>query len=77
MTALASTSDVSVVVPTRNRSPLLRAALDSLLAQSATGVRYEVLVVDNDSSDDTARTVATYAISLKPAKVLHTPEIAA
>jgi glucosyl-dolichyl phosphate glucuronosyltransferase len=61
MTALASTSDVSVVVPTRNRSPRLRAALDSLLAQSANGVRYEVLVVDNDSSDDTARTVATYA----------------
>ena len=52
--------DVSVVVPTRNRSPLVRIALDSLLAQSANGVRYEVLVVDNNSTDDTARTVATY-----------------
>jgi glucosyl-dolichyl phosphate glucuronosyltransferase len=50
--------DVSVVVPTRNRSALLRAALDSLLAQRAAGVRYEVLVVDNNSTDDTARTVA-------------------
>jgi glycosyltransferase involved in cell wall biosynthesis len=72
MTALASTSDVSVVVPTRNRSPLLRAALDSLLAQSATGVRYEVLVVDNDSSDDTARTVATYAKAGKVRYLLET-----
>jgi glycosyltransferase involved in cell wall biosynthesis len=52
--------DVSVVVPTRNRSPLVRVALDSLLAQSANGVRYEVLVVDNKSTDDTAQTVATY-----------------
>jgi glycosyltransferase involved in cell wall biosynthesis len=50
---LSDTCDVSVVVPTRNRAPLLRAALTSLLAQRAGSVRYEVLVVDNGSTDDT------------------------
>ncbi len=54
------TFDVSVVVPTRNRSRLLRATLDSLLDQSAPGIRFEVLVVDNDSTDDTAQMVAAY-----------------
>src|SRR4249920_852242 len=55
--------DVSVVVPTFNRSKLLRATLDSLLVQSAPGIRYEVLVVDNNSTDDTAQTVAAYGHS--------------
>src|SRR6476620_7371103 len=55
-----SPCDVSVVVPTRNRSRLLRATLESLLAQSAPGINYEVLVIDNDSSDDTAQLVASY-----------------
>jgi len=55
---LADTCDVSVVVPTRNRAQLLRAALTSLLAQRESGVRYEVLVVDNNSTDDTKETVA-------------------
>jgi glucosyl-dolichyl phosphate glucuronosyltransferase len=61
MPPLANTCDVSVVVPTRNRSALLRPALDSLLAQSADGIRYEILVVDNNSTDDTAQTIASYA----------------
>jgi len=52
------TCDVSVVVATRNRASLLRRSLDSLLDQRAPGIRYEVLVVDNDSTDDTAQTVA-------------------
>jgi len=34
--------------------------LESLLAQSAPGINYEVLVIDNDSSDDTAQLVASY-----------------
>ena len=58
MPDLADACDVSVVVPTRNRAPLLRASLESLVAQCANGVRYEVLVVDNNSTDDTAQTVA-------------------
>src|SRR4051794_39692059 len=47
-------SDISVVVPTRNRAGRLRALLESLAAQPA----HEVIVVDNASSDDTQAVVA-------------------
>jgi glycosyltransferase involved in cell wall biosynthesis len=45
------TPDVSVVVPTYNRAPLLRESLESLLAQE--GVALEVVVVDDGSTDET------------------------
>jgi GT2 family glycosyltransferase len=51
--------DISVVVTTYNRSPLLQGAIESL-ARQATGGRfsYEVVVVDNASTDDTAEVAA-------------------
>lgn len=45
--------DVSVVLPTYNRASSLRRAVNSLLAQRAPGRRFEVIVVDNNSDDDT------------------------
>lgn len=48
--------DVSVVIPTRNRWPLLARALRGALAQE--GVALEVLVVDDGSSDETAERLA-------------------
>src|SRR5438128_1394037 len=47
---------VSVVLCTYNRAVRLKAALDALLAQD-TSLDYEVIVVDNNSSDDTASMV--------------------
>lgn len=47
---------VSVVVSTHNRQEDLRAALQTLLHQVG-GVRYEVLIVDNNSSDGTRAVV--------------------
>lgn len=41
---------VTVVVPTRDRVDLLRTCVDTL-RRTSTGVRYELLVVDNQSSD--------------------------
>jgi glucosyl-dolichyl phosphate glucuronosyltransferase len=55
-----STYDISVVVPTHNRSRLLAKTLESLIDQRAASVRYEVLVVDNNSSDDTRGVVETF-----------------
>lgn len=49
-------TEISVVVPTRNRAPRLRALLDSLAAQEAPP--FEVIVVDNASDDDTLAVVA-------------------
>ena len=48
-----SSPDISVVIATYNRAPDLRALLDALLKQDTGGVRFEILVVDNNSNDDT------------------------
>ena len=48
--------EASAVVATRNRAARLRALLDSLAGQQ--GVRHEVIVVDDGSTDDTPDVVA-------------------
>jgi glucosyl-dolichyl phosphate glucuronosyltransferase len=54
---------VTVVLCTYNRARMLGAALDRLLAQSAGSPAYEVLLVDNNSSDDTRRVAERYTSS--------------
>lgn len=49
---------LSVIIPTRDRAQLLQRALQSLRAQSLPPDRFEVLVIDNGSSDDTAAVVS-------------------
>lgn len=44
----------SVVLPSRNRRPLLERQVACLLAQETPGFDYEVIVVDDASTDDTA-----------------------
>ncbi|HZN07387.1 MAG TPA: glycosyltransferase family A protein, partial [Pyrinomonadaceae bacterium] len=53
---MGSAPEVSVVIPTYNRSALLRNAVDSVLAQD-TQVPFEIVIVDNNSQDDTAAVV--------------------
>ncbi len=50
---------VSIIIPTYNRSKLLRVALESALAQTYPNI--EVIVVDDGSTDDTATVMAQYA----------------
>ena len=50
---------VSVVIPTYNRAALLREALESVFAQSFSD--YEVIVVDDGSTDGTPRMIEQYA----------------
>jgi glycosyltransferase involved in cell wall biosynthesis len=51
-----SAPDVSVVVPTFNRAGLIRASVESVLAER--GVDLEVVVVDDGSTDDTLARLA-------------------
>jgi glycosyltransferase involved in cell wall biosynthesis len=49
-------TEVSVVIPTYNRSGLLRNAVSSVLTQD-TRIPFEIVIVDNNSQDDTAAVV--------------------
>jgi len=49
---------ISVIIPTYNRQEFLAKAIDSVLGQTYTD--FELIVVDDGSTDDTARCVAGY-----------------
>ena len=53
--------DVSVVMSTYNRSGVLGQALDGLTAQEAGGLSHEVIIVDNNSTDNTRQVIESYA----------------
>jgi len=44
---------VSIIIPTRNMRDLLRAAIESLYKQDYPKDRYEIIIVDNSSTDGT------------------------
>lgn len=58
MTSLERNPEVSVVIPTHNRAPILRECLDSVLAQSSES--YEVIVVNDASTDATRQILKRY-----------------
>jgi glycosyltransferase involved in cell wall biosynthesis len=49
---------LSIILPTYNRVTLLRNAIAALLRQTAPAGSYEIVVVDNNSSDGTSEAVA-------------------
>jgi len=53
--------DISVATYTRNRAELLAQALESLCHQTMPSNRYEIIVVDNGSTDDTHQVVEQFA----------------
>lgn len=64
----------TVLICTYNRSDLLRRTLDSLSRMDEVEGGWEVLVVDNNSSDDTAATVHGMAASFPvPLRYIHEP----
>lgn len=54
---------VTAVICTHNRAALLPAALESLLAQSLPPTDYEILVIDNASTDETPEILQRYLAS--------------
>ncbi len=49
--------ELTVIIPTYNRCGLLKRALEGLLRQTARAESYEIVVVDDGSTDDTAAVV--------------------
>ena len=62
-----------VVVPTHNGAWLLPRTLDSLSNQHADVVRYEILVVDNWSLDDTRAVVERFSRTTPSLRYLFEP----
>jgi glycosyltransferase involved in cell wall biosynthesis len=63
--------DATVVVCTRNRARMLRKTLDAISTMEIpAAVRYEVIVVDNGSTDDTQEVVTSLADKLPISYVL-------
>ncbi len=56
--------EISVVVPAYNAAPTIGACLEGLLAQSVPRHRYEVIVVDDGSDDQTKQVVRGYDVHL-------------
>jgi len=56
------TPTIAVVVPTYNRGAGLSTVIDRVLDQATDGITYEVVVVDNNSRDDT-RAIVERAIA--------------
>lgn len=64
---------LSVIIPSRDRAELLQRALQSLREQSLPQDRFEVLVIDNGSTDNT-RTIVEAALRQSPnVRYLHEP----
>jgi GT2 family glycosyltransferase len=64
--------EVSVVIPTYNRSALLRDAVRSVLGQNSSNP-FEIVIVDNNSQDDT-ETVARALVDEHPGKIKYVRE---
>ncbi len=65
--------DLSVVVPVRNESVHIRDVLEQLLAQSLSTERYEILVVDGMSTDDTRAQVKSMMDAHPNIRLLENP----
>lgn len=58
---------LSVIIPTYNRAALLQQCLDSLEKQDFPKVNFEVIVVDDGSSDETRSVLAgPFSFTLRP-----------
>lgn len=60
----------SIMISVYNAEPFLRACLDSVLAQTYSG--YEVILVDDGSTDNSGRICDTYAEKDRRLRVFHT-----
>jgi len=58
---MTSSPFVSIIIPTFNRSVMLQQTVDSFLAQTYPRDRWELILVDNASTDDTSKVIAAIA----------------
>lgn len=64
---------ISVIIPTRNRADLLMSALDSLVYQNISQSEFEIIVVDNGSTDNTSEVIRKKQTKLSNLHSLYEP----
>jgi len=65
---------ISLIIPTRDRADLLAQTLDSLTLQTLDITKFEILVIDNGSSDNTSDVVRRFRKSLANLSYYYEPE---
>jgi GT2 family glycosyltransferase len=65
---------ISVIIPMRNEAASIGALLDAVLAQEYPGDRFEVLVIDGESTDASARVIESYAARDPRVRLLRNPK---
>ncbi len=65
---------VTIIIPMRNEEQWIRPCLDSVLANRVPNGDLEVLVLDGDSSDESAKVVGALAASDPRVRLIHNPE---
>lgn len=68
-----STPNVSVVVPVRNAPQRIAVCIEALLAQTYPRDRVQIVIVDNDSDDDTPDVVDSYPVTRVTESAAHSP----
>ncbi|MCA8959360.1 MAG: glycosyltransferase family 2 protein [Planctomycetes bacterium] len=53
--------DLTVIMPTFNRAEIVRKTLESMAAMDTGDLRFEIAVVDNNSTDDTRAVIESFA----------------
>jgi len=64
---------ISAVICTYNRSVYLKRTVASLISQDLDKRKYEIIVVDNNSTDDTLRVVESYKNEADNLRYIHEP----
>ena len=63
---------VTILIPTYNRATELRRTLEGLAKADRGGIHFEIVVIDNNSDDDTRRVVESFSSEL-PIEYLFEP----
>lgn len=66
--------ELSVVIPTKNRSAKLSRTLQGLVVQTISPEAFEVVAVDNGSGDETAEVIRAQAQSFAHWKLVEEPK---